>query len=147
MRRSAKAAIDTQDATHEHDSSGIIKQHVPLQDHHNIFQTILESTLPQTEKAAERLGQEGFVAIAAGGETCARMMSNAVYYVLANNDRAVPMLAQELEEVMPSLDAQPELKKLEQLPYLVSPSPYVYRWLSILSFIIFELTRPERDHS
>lgn len=87
---------------------------------HNIFHTILESSLPAEEKTAQRLGQEGFVAIAAGGETCARMMSNAIFYILANRDHVLPTLAQELEEVMPTLTCRPELKTLERLPYLVS---------------------------
>ncbi|KAI4212437.1 MAG: hypothetical protein LQ351_004870 [Letrouitia transgressa] len=87
---------------------------------HNIFHTILESSLPAEEKTAQRLGQEGFVAIAAGGETCARMMSNAIFYILANRDHVLPTLAQELEEVMPTLTCRPELKTLERLPYLTA---------------------------
>jgi len=47
------------------------------------------------------------------------MMSTAVYYILANKDRVMPMLTQELMEVMPTPDVQPELKALEHLPYLV----------------------------
>lgn len=86
---------------------------------HNIFQTILNSPLPPHEKTSKRLGQEGFVAIAAGGETCGRMMTNALYHILANKDRVMPIVAKELAEVMPTPDVQPRLKDLERMPYLV----------------------------
>lgn len=92
----------------------------PATKRHNIFHTILQSSLPPQEKTPKRLGQEGVVSIAAGGETCGRMMSNALYYILANKDRVMPTLAQELMKVMPTPDVQPELNALEQLPYLVS---------------------------
>jgi hypothetical protein len=128
MRRSAESAIDDQSS-----SSSSIKEQpnlakteksvLPATKRHNIFHTILQSSLPPQEKTPKRLGQEGFVAIAAGGETCGRMMSNALYYILANKDHVMPMLAQELTEVMLTPDVQPELKALKQLPYLVSTVP------------------------
>ena len=71
---------------------------------HNIFQTILRSSVPPQEKTAKRLGQEGFVAIAAGGEICGRMMTDALYHTLANKDQVMPILAKELAEVMPTPD-------------------------------------------
>lgn len=86
---------------------------------HNIFHTVLKSNLPAPEKLPKRLGQEGFVAIAAGGETCGRMLTNGVYYTIANKERVWSQLKEELWQVMPTLEVQPDLKALEQLPYLV----------------------------
>lgn len=126
MQRSAQAAIDEE-------SSSSVNEKLDLEEteesdmlttsRHNIFHTILRSPLPPQEKGPKRLGQEGFVAIAAGGETCSRMLTHAIYYILANKDRVMPMLRQELMQVMPTPDVQPELKTLEDLPYLVSTCP------------------------
>ncbi|KAL9039717.1 MAG: hypothetical protein Q9180_002361, partial [Flavoplaca navasiana] len=124
MRQSAQSAIDempsypsTPNAKEAHNSL------LSIVNRHNIFHTCLKSSLPPWEKTSKRLGQEGFVAIAAGGETCGRMMTNAIYYILANRDRVMPPLMKELEGVMPKPDTQPLLRDLEQLPYLVSLRP------------------------
>jgi cytochrome P450 len=123
MRRSAQSAIDDVESSslvdEKPNSDKTENSVVPGTKRHNIFHTILQSSLPPQEKTQKRLGQEGVVAIAAGGETCGRMMSNALYYVLANKERVMPLLQQELLSVMPTPDTQPELKSLEQLPYLV----------------------------
>ena len=94
MQRSAQAAIDEESSSvneklelEETEESDILTTN-----RHNVFHTILRSALPPQEKGPKRLGQEGFVAIAAGGETCARMLTHAIYYILANKDRVVPML-------------------------------------------------------
>jgi len=120
MRREAQAAIDEASMSLTVDEEKTEKSVLPTTKRHNIFRTILQSSLPSQEKEQMRLGQEGFVAIAAGGETCGRMMSTAVYYVMAHKTQVMPRLSQELLEVMPTRDAQPDLKDLEQLPYLVS---------------------------
>ncbi len=117
MQRSAQSSIDEEKSSP--DNKVDIEEANSTVKRHNIFHTILHSALPPPEKTAKRLGQEGFVAIAAGGETCSRMLTLAIYYVLANRDRVLAPLMQELTTVMPTPDIQPELKALEQLPYLV----------------------------
>lgn len=127
MRWSAQAAIDEESRSALHEKLRLEKTEQPAE-RHNIFRTVLHSSLPPQEKTSQRLGQEGFVAIAAGGETCGRMLTLAIYYILANRDRIMPMLTMELEAVMPTPETQPELKALEQLPWLVrinaQSSPY-----------------------
>lgn len=116
MRRSAKAAIAEESSLTPNEKSEI-RPGTSIKGH-NIFRTILNSSLPLSEKGAERLGQEGFVAIVAGGETCGRMLTAAIYYVLANKEKVLPPLMQELRGVMPNKDTVAVLKELEQLPYL-----------------------------
>lgn len=121
MRQVAQSAIDEESGSPADEKPEVAENTTPpTTKRHNIFHTILQSSLPPPEKEPKRLGQEGFVAIAAGGETCGRMLTNALYYILTDKDRVMPLLAQELKEVMPTPDVQPELKALEQLPYLVS---------------------------
>lgn len=120
MRQAAQSAIDEEPASLQVAEGSKEEEFLlPIIDHHNIFHTVLKSSLPPSEKTSKRLGQEGVVAIAAGGETCARMMTNAFYYILANKERVMPPLMAELKSVMPTPDVVPELRSLEQLPYLV----------------------------
>lgn len=126
MQKSASVAIDEWDSTYE--KSNLEDTDAPefsIVNRHNIFQTILKSSLPPQEKTSKRLGQEGFVAIAAGRETCGRMMTNALYHILTNKDRVMPTVAEEFTEVMPTPDVRPDLKDLERLPYLVRPSAFL----------------------
>jgi cytochrome P450 len=113
MRLSADAAIAEEAAlSPNEEAKGTIGA-----SSHNIFRTILNSSLPLAEKEAKRLGQEGFVAIAAGGETCGRMLTRAIYYVLENKERVMPPLMKELRSVMHAKDTVPILSELERLPY------------------------------
>ena len=121
MRSSAQAAIDEESSSIDDEIERIQTQKSVKR--HNVFHTIIHSSLSPQEKTSKRLGQEGFVAIAAGGETCGRMMTLAIYYILANRDRVMPMLEQELRQVMPTPEIQPDLNALEQLPWLVSTPP------------------------
>lgn len=122
MQKSASIAIDEWESTLDKSAlEDTESSQVSTMNRHNIFQTILKSSLPPQEKTPKRLGQEGFVAIAAGGETCGRMMTNALYHILANKERVMPVLAKELAEVMPTPEIQPQLKDLERMPYLVRP--------------------------
>jgi cytochrome P450 len=126
MQESASIAIDEWESTLDKSAlEDTESSQFSIVHRHNIFQTILKSSLPPQEKTPKRLGQEGFVAIAAGGETCGRMMTNALYHILANKDRVMPILAKELAEAMPTPDVRPDLKDLERMPYLVRPPPLV----------------------
>lgn len=132
MRQSAQSAIDEMTSYPSNPKAKEAdKSLLPIVNRHNIFHTCLKSSLPLREKTSKRLGQEGFVAIAAGGETCGRMMTNAIYYILANRDRVMPPLMEELMSVMPTRDTQPLLRDLEQLPYLVSLRPLLSSCFSV----------------
>lgn len=87
----------------------------------NVFESILASKgLPSIEKETERLAQEGFVVLVAGGETTARVLTTATYHLLANQDTALKRLKEELVAEMPNEDEEPGMKRLEQLPWLVN---------------------------
>ena len=126
MRKSASVAIDEWGSNSgESGQEYSDKPSFPTIERHNIFHTCLQSSLPPAEKSPERLGQEGFVAIAAGGETCGRMLTNALFHILTNKDRVMPGLKKELFEIMPTPEIRPDWQDLERLPYLVRipPSP------------------------
>ena len=84
-----------------------------------IFHEILSSDLPASEKHEKRLGEEGFVVIAAGGETTGRTLTVATYFIISN-PRVLSNLTVELRNTMPLPYDKPKLKELEQLPWLVS---------------------------
>ncbi|KAL9078853.1 MAG: hypothetical protein Q9157_002223 [Trypethelium eluteriae] len=88
-----------------------------------LFRTILSSNLPIEEKSLGRLSHESLVFVGAGGETCARHMTNATYYILANQDRVLPRLRKELDSVMPSADTMVSSYDLQKLPWLVCATP------------------------
>jgi hypothetical protein len=71
------------------EDSGEEESFLPKIKRHNIFLTTMETT-------SKRLRKKGFVAIAAKGETCERMMSNTLYYNLANRERVMPTLMEGL---------------------------------------------------
>ena len=111
MRRLAKVAIDTH-SQHERraKSSG---RRTP------IFETILSNkSLPPSEKVFHRISHEGVVSIAASGETTARAMMVATYFLLSDKI-ALNRLEEELSKVMPEKSSRPSLKSLESLPWLV----------------------------
>ena len=86
----------------------------------NIFSSILHnSSLPNIEKREDRLAQEGFVAIAAGGETTARVLTTALFFILEKRSNILPRLMKELSSIEIDSDKYPTWKQLEQLPWLV----------------------------
>ena len=85
----------------------------------NFLQQILDSGLPTQEKSKQRMGQEAFSIVAAGGETVARTLTTATYHLLSN-PAMLERLRNELREVQPDPRVLPGVQKLEQLPWLVS---------------------------
>ena len=83
------------------------------------FHQILDSELPAQEKNKQRMGQEAFSIIAAGGETVARTLTTATYHLLLNT-AMLERLRDELREVQSDPRVPLEAKKLEKLPWLVS---------------------------
>ena len=87
----------------------------------NIFESILTSKiLSAQEKRANRVAQEGFVVLVAGGETTARVLITATFHILANRETVLLRLKDELATAMADPDTQVDMKQLEQLPWLVS---------------------------
>ncbi|KAI5918195.1 putative flavonoid 3-hydroxylase [Camillea tinctor] len=83
----------------------------------DLFNAILSSSLPASEKEADRMGQEGFEVIIAGSETTSRMLTMATYFVLSDG-ALCRKLHDELVSVMPELDSKPSLAELERLVWL-----------------------------
>ena len=84
----------------------------------DVFNGILYSGLPEEEKTVDRLSQDGFLAITAGGDPIARTMAIGSYYLLTN-PKDLELLHKELDAVMPDRTRLPELSELESLPFLV----------------------------
>ena len=84
-----------------------------------VFESILASKgLSDEEKQEDRIAQEGFVVLVAGGETTARVLTTATYHLLANQT-ALHKLREEIATVMVTPETQVDVKTLEQLPWLV----------------------------
>lgn len=83
-----------------------------------IFDSILDSDLPDHEKATERIWEEAQVICIAGTETTAWALSVLTFYLLSNPD-VLRKLRTELEHAIPDPSADVEIKELEKLQYLV----------------------------
>lgn len=84
----------------------------------NIFQALLNSDLPESEKSTRRLVDEAVTVVGAGSHTTAWAVSVCSYYVLSN-PHILRKLKDELKTV--NLDGKSEqqlLRQLEKLPYL-----------------------------
>ncbi|KAJ9606419.1 hypothetical protein H2200_009380 [Cladophialophora chaetospira] len=82
-----------------------------------IFQTVLESNLPPSEKTVERITDEAFVFVVAGGDTTARGLTNALFYLLTHPEWK-HKLQEEIDQVMPDPKSLPSSTVLEKLPIL-----------------------------
>ncbi|KAL9039589.1 MAG: hypothetical protein Q9214_004816 [Letrouitia sp. 1 TL-2023] len=84
----------------------------------SIFEELVISDLPPAEKSVDRLSEEGFILIIAGGDVSAMNLAMLSYHLLANPD-ILSTLTAELREAIPELGAWPMWQELEVLPYLV----------------------------
>ena len=84
-----------------------------------IFHTLLDSSLPDSEKTVDRLADEGFVMIVAGSETTSKILSTLFYHLLAN-PHCLSKVQKELDEIMPDPLQLASWTNLEKLKYLVS---------------------------
>lgn len=92
---------------------------VPNDQQSTIFQSCLKSRhLDAEEKGLQRLAQEAFTIIVAGGETTARVLTMATFYMVEHKEEVVPRLREELRSIS-SFSEELNLKALEQLPWLV----------------------------
>lgn len=103
----------------------------PSHGRHDIYDAILSSNLPKSEKNSRRLEQEAFNVLTASGETTGRNMTVALYHLLANPVH-LERLREELRTVMPQADDDVPLNRLEELPWLVCeevPDSVTEYWL------------------
>jgi cytochrome P450 len=88
----------------------------------SLFELCMTSSqLPPEEKTLARLTQEAFTIVSTGGETVARTMALACYYVLTNKERVLPRLQAELKTAMPDPNVLLDWKTAEKLTWLVRP--------------------------
>ncbi|GAD92607.1 flavonoid 3-hydroxylase, putative [Paecilomyces variotii No. 5] len=85
----------------------------------NVFESILYSNIPEHEKSIDRLAQDAFLTITAGGDPAARTMAMTVYYLLSN-PQSLELLHMELDKAMPDSSKVLELQELESLPVLTA---------------------------
>ncbi|KAI4149613.1 MAG: hypothetical protein L6R39_002454 [Caloplaca ligustica] len=85
----------------------------------SMMQAFMESNLPESEKSPERIKAEAQTAIGGGTLTSTHALKTATYYILANPDIHTRLL-EELENSIPDPDNPPNLRQLEQMPYLVA---------------------------
>ncbi|KAF2630917.1 putative flavonoid 3-hydroxylase [Macroventuria anomochaeta] len=84
-----------------------------------IFQSCLKSRhLDADEKKLDRLAQEAFTIIVAGGETTARVLTTATFYMVEHKERVILRLRDELRSISSDFSKELSLKALEQLPWL-----------------------------
>jgi cytochrome P450 len=57
---------------------------IDAKSHHSIFHTLLDSDLSATDKETDRLSKEGFVTVAAGGDTTGATISLILFHLIAN---------------------------------------------------------------
>jgi cytochrome P450 len=80
-----------------------------------IFQEILDSKLPASDKTHKRLADEAQIIIGGGVETTAFALSTAAFHII-NTPRIYERLHRELVEAFPNRDVL-ELGPLEKMPY------------------------------
>lgn len=84
-----------------------------------MFHALLQSDLPAFDKTNARLADEAQTVVGAGVTTTAWAMTNALFYILADNS-VLSKLQAELDKTIPDLSAADAFSysKLEKLPYL-----------------------------
>jgi cytochrome P450 len=84
----------------------------------SLFHWIVNSDMPESELADERLAKEAQVIQAAGSTSTARTLTHITYYVLAN-PKIQGRLSEELREIMAGWPNKvPSWVDLEGIPYL-----------------------------
>jgi cytochrome P450 len=122
MQKEAVAAIKQHTLSYA-DDAGQCKEnlsHRTTAHCNTIFSKCLASShLTVNDKRVDRLAQEAFTIVVAGGEATARVLAVASFHIVANKHRVLSALRLELEAAFPDKYAQLDLKTLEKLPWLV----------------------------
>ncbi|KAJ5586488.1 benzoate 4-monooxygenase cytochrome P450 [Penicillium hetheringtonii] len=85
----------------------------------NMFDKLLASDVPASERSLERLQDEGLVVLGAGTETVAHTLTVSTFYLCSNKD-ILTKLREELRQVLPTPTSSASLLELEKLPYLTA---------------------------
>ena len=96
----------------------LVRKRDPQKMHKTIFEELRDSSLPPQEKTIERLMDEGFILVGAGGESTAQTLAVLTFHLL-NNPGVLRELRAELDEIMPHPESSVPWQTLEQLPFLV----------------------------
>lgn len=103
-------------AIRDRDEDGKPSQDKPSTNSKTIFQDIIDSNLPPSEKSAGRLNAEAGLMVGAGTETTARSLSVTIFYLLEN-----PSTLQRLRSEFKKLQTHDfSVADLEGMPYFVS---------------------------
>ena len=109
----------------------------------SMLEAFLDLDLPESYKSAEKVAGEAFVAMAAGALTSSHALKYATYHNLVNST-ILESLMIDLEEAIPDPNSPPNLRELEQIPYLVA---ILYGSLRIFTGVSHRLQRICSDHS
>lgn len=91
--------------------------------HRTIFQDIVQSNLPPSEKAPARLSAEASLLQIAGTETTARTLAVLIFHLI-DSPAVLDRLRVELKPYSPECGSNMHLAELEALPYFVSLGPW-----------------------
>lgn len=105
-----------------------------------IFESLLESNLPEKEKSFDRLWQESLLVVGAGADTTANVCAQLTFHLLSNPDK-LATLEKELLEAIPDPYEPVKLTVVEHLPYLVGHSPFFVQGVEGQLLILRELVR------
>jgi cytochrome P450 len=91
----------------------------PYQKTTSIFHELFHSSLPPQELNMYRMAKEGFVIVAAGGDTTGGTLSGLIYHLSANPQKR-NRLRRELRPLFEDVNKKVTWTELEQLPYMAS---------------------------
>ncbi|KAF7511511.1 hypothetical protein GJ744_004099 [Endocarpon pusillum] len=114
----------------------------PLKAHKTIFEELRDSDLPAQEKTIERLVDDGFVLVTAGGETTAQTLAVLTFHLL-NNPDILCELRTELDQAMPDAAVLECWQTLEQLPYLRAVITEAHRIAAVITARLIRIAPTE----
>lgn len=93
--------------------------HGKVSGHQNVFDALLESSLPDIEKSEDRLTQEGIGLISAAAETTSSALMVTIFHTLRDTSLLSELRA-EINSTSDGPGGELEWRKLENLDLLVS---------------------------
>ncbi|KAI9928681.1 hypothetical protein ASPWEDRAFT_180261 [Aspergillus wentii DTO 134E9] len=84
-----------------------------------IFDSLLDKSVPESERAIARVRDEAMTVLAAGTETTARVLAVGTFHLYRDREMMI-WLREEVRQVMPEPTSSVPLSQLEKLPYLTA---------------------------